>query len=242
MNKSDLRQRILTRLGAPVINIELAPEQMDLYIQDAVDKFIEVHYDGLDTGVIFVNIVTDQAEYTLPGNVHSVMEIMNSNAGIVDEPLLVNPYRYSGNYYVGDYGQGYSTHFSYLDVELYNQNFATWQNYSSQGKEEMFQYNSTTGILKLFVTPKEDKTMALKIHSAPATFDTLYENSWLQKYSTALCQIAWAQNISKYEGGTLPGGVSLNFTQILAEGKEAKEALELELYERYQEPIDFFFG
>lgn len=238
MTKSDLRQAILTRLGAPVINIELAPEQMDLYIKDTVDKFIEVHYDGLDEGVVFLNITAGTAEYDLPGNIHSVMEIMSpasSSSISPGDPLLIQPFL------VGDtYSQ--TGQFSFLDFELWNQNFAQWQSYSKQGKQTMFQYNSTTGKLKLFVEPTSDKTIALKVHAAPSTFEDIYGNSWVQKYATALCQIAWAQNISKYEGATLPGGVSLNYAQILAEGKEAKELLETELYERYQEPIDFFFG
>ena len=80
------------------------------------------------------------------------------------------------------------------------------------------------------------------MHSSPVDLEFVYENLWFKKYSTALCQIAWAQNISKFEGATLPGGVSLNYAQILQEGKEAKELLETELDEKYQEPIDFYFG
>lgn len=238
MTKSDLRQSILTRLGSPVINIELAPEQMDLYIQDTVDKFIEVHYDGLDEGVIFLNIEPGTVEYDLPGNIHSVMEIMSpASAATFDpgDPLLIQPFL------VGDHYSTNSGQFSFLDLELWNQNLAQWKNYLA-GDRTMFQFNSTTGKLKLFVDPTSAKTIALKVHAAPATFEAIYGNSWVQKYATALCQIAWAQNISKYEGATLPGGVSLNYAQILAEGKEAKELLETELYEKYQEPIDFFFG
>lgn len=238
MTNVELRTAILTRLGSPVINIELATEQMDLYIQDTVDKFIEVHYDGLDEGVIFLNITAGTTEYDLPGNIHSVMEIMtpsSSSSISAGDPLLIQPFLVGNTYSM-------NTHFSYVDMEVWNQNYAMWRSYSSSGKQTMFQFNSTTGKLNLFVEPTEDKVIALKVHAAPSTFEDIYNNSWVQKYATALCQIAWAQNISKYEGATLPGGVSLNYNQILTEGKEAKELLETELYERYQEPIDFFFG
>ena len=241
MTKADLRQNILMRLGAPVINIELAPEQMDLYIKDTLDRFIEVHYDGLDEGVVFLEVLEGTSEYTLPSNVHTVMEIMSAPDGSnVDEPLLVDPFLVKS--YVGDTGRGWGQPFSFLDIEMYYQNMAAWRQYGSGSQNTMFQFNSTTCTLKLFVAPKSDSTLALKVHSAPATQETLYDNAWIKKYATALCQIAWAQNISKYEGATLPGGVQLNYQQILAEGKEAKEFLETELYERYQEPVDFFFA
>jgi hypothetical protein len=241
MTKADLRRHILTRLGAPVINIELAPEQMDIYINDAIKRFIEVHYDGLDTGVIFLSVNPGTTTYTLPSNIHSVMEIMSSN-GSAEAPgdlVLVNPYMSGDTYSVGNYNY---SNFSFVDMEMYNQNMAMWRSYGSAGQQTMFQHNSTTGELSLFVNPTESCILALKVHASPETHELLYENEWVQKFSTCLCQIAWAQNISKYEGATLPGGVNLNFQQILAEGKESKEFLETELYERYQEPIDFYFG
>jgi hypothetical protein len=255
MTLAELRQRTLIRLGSPVINVEIAPEQIDVMVGDAINRFIEVHYDGLDEGVVFLQVTPGTKEYTLPTNVHSVMEIMTTSAGsTIDEPLLVHP-NLVGNHYVGNYGggygsgaadltgyqAGYSGDFSFLDMELYRQYMATWSNYLEE--QTLFQYNSTTGKLTLFVDPPKAATIALKIHSAPETLDKIYENEWVQKYTAALCKILWGGfNIGKFEGATLPGGVSLNFQQILSEGKEEKEFLETELYERYQEPVDFFFA
>lgn len=238
MSITDLRSTILTRLGAPVINIELAPEQMDIQISDAVDKFIEVHYDGLDEGYIFLDVVIGTDEYTLPNSVHSVIEIVPlKGTTISDEPLLVNPFLV-GNYYVGNSVGVMSP--SVLDINLFEQNVAMWN--STVQTRILFEFNSMTHLIKILEVPTADLRYALRVHSSPVDITTIYTNRWFQKYSAALCKIVWGENIGKFEGATLPGGVALNYQRIIDEGKEEKEKLEEELYERYQEPVDFYFG
>ena len=233
MTLIELRAEILIRLGSPVINIELDDTQMDLYISDTIDKFIEVHYDGLDEGYIFLDQVVDQNEYILPNNIFSVMEIMSmDNALFNDEPMLVNPFLVGNSSATYDSGM--------LDLTMFNQTIAQYNNMMKE--QILFEFNKTTHILNILNASDTDSKVALKVHQSPTDVENLYNNTWVKKYSTALSQIAWAQNISKYEGATLPGGVSLNYQQILSEGKEMKEMLEEELYTKYSEPIDFFFG
>jgi hypothetical protein len=106
--------------------------------------------------------------------------------------------------------------------------------------EKMFEYNSSTNKLFILETPEKIEKLALKIHRSPESIEKVYENSWAQKYIAALCKIAWGQNIGKFAGGTLPGGVALDYNRIIQEGKEEKQELEEELYSRYSEPYDFF--
>lgn len=233
MTLIELRADILLRLGAPVINIELAEAQMDIYIQDTIEKFIEVHYDGLDEGYIFLEPVVDQKEYILDDNIFSVLEIMTTdNALFNEEPMLVNPFL------VGSTSATYDS--GLLDLTMFNQTIAQYDNIMKE--QILFEFNKTTHTLRLMEASDSTAKVAMKVHQSPANVESLYSNTWIKKYSTALCQIAWAQNISKYDGATLPGGVALNYGQILGEGKESKEALEEELYTKYAQPIDFFFG
>jgi hypothetical protein len=230
MTIEELRTRIKQRLGEPVINVELATEQMDIYIEDTVDKFIEVHYDGLDTGYIFLETIKDQQEYILDDKVHSVLNVYGSNSSkLNDEALLINPYT------VGDVNT-FST--DILDLTLFRQSISMYEDFMSD--EKMFEYNSSTNKLFILETPEKIEKLALKIHRSPESIEKVYENSWVQKYIAALCKIAWGQNIGKFAGGTLPGGVALDYNRIIQEGKEEKQELEEELYSRYSEPYDFF--
>lgn len=47
-SKSELKEYCLKRLGAPVIDVNLADEQMDLLLEDAVQLFQEYHFDGTE--------------------------------------------------------------------------------------------------------------------------------------------------------------------------------------------------
>jgi len=127
---------------------------------------------------------------------------------------------------------------SILDVYMFRQSFSQFS--SALSATLRFEYNDTTNLLSILEIPDEDGRYALRVHSSPSSTEAIYGNSWVQKYATALCKIAWANNIGKFEGATLPGGVSLNYQKLTEEGETDKEKLEEELYERYQEPIDFF--
>lgn len=237
MTLIELRQHILKRLGAPVINVELAPEQMDIYIDDAVDKFIEVHYDGLDEGYIFVTATADTGEYILPDTVHSVLGILGLNASLTTgEPLLINPFLVGNTYANNTLGTAPQV----LDLYMFRETISAYE----QATEEAisFEFNSTTHSLKFMEIPEVNQTYALRVHASPSNIEDIYNSGWVRKFSTALCKIAWANNIGKFEGATLPGGVALNWQKIAEDGALEKEKLEEEIYERYQEPIDFYFA
>ena len=52
----------------------------------------------------------------------------------------------------------------------------------------------------------------------------------------------WGQNISKYEGVQLPGGITMNGLAIYEQALTELEILEQRLKDEYEEPIDFFIG
>jgi hypothetical protein len=231
MNLTQFKQHILKRLGAPVINIELADEQIEIWIEDALHMFVEVHYDGLDTGFVFLDVIAGTSTYELPGTVHSVIKIHGVNASLsTDEHLLVNPYLVGGSNIT--YGH------SVLDYEIYRQTIASYQSYTETSLR--FEFNSTTHDLNILETPKASTRVALQVHASPVDVTEMYSNHWVQAYATCLCKLAWGENLGKFEGATLPGGVSIDYNRIITEATETKRELEEEITERYQEPIDFY--
>ena len=57
-------------------------------------------------------------------------------------------------------------------------------------------------------------------------FTDVYNDVWLKKYVTALIKKQWGQNLSKFEGVQLPGGVTLQGRQILEDANTEIEKLE----------------
>ena len=60
----------------------------------------------------------------------------------------------------------------------------------------------------------------------PTQFTDVYNDVWLKKYVTALIKRQWGQNLSKFEGIQLPGGVTLQGRQILEDANTEIEKLE----------------
>ena len=65
---------------------------------------------------------------------------------------------------------------------------------------------------------------------------------WLLEYGTALVKQQWGQNLIKFEGMQLPGGVMLNGRQIYddatTEIQQLREVIRLE----HEMPPEFFVG
>lgn len=76
----------------------------------------------------------------------------------------------------------------------------------------------------------------------PATNTSLYNDKWLKSYTTALIKQQWGQNLSKFEGMQLPGGVTMNGMQILNDATEEIRRLEEDIRLTHELPADFFVG
>jgi len=76
----------------------------------------------------------------------------------------------------------------------------------------------------------------------PATFTDVYNDGWLKRYATALIKRQWGNNLKKFEGVQLPGGVTLNGQKIFDEAMEELKDLKDEVQITFQLPIDFFTG
>lgn len=62
----------------------------------------------------------------------------------------------------------------------------------------------------------------------PTDFTDIYNDMWLKKYATALCKYQWGENLSKFQGIQLPGGVTLDGQQLKQEAQEEIQRLEEE--------------
>jgi hypothetical protein len=76
----------------------------------------------------------------------------------------------------------------------------------------------------------------------PDTFPDVYNDMFLKRYATALLKKQWGNNLKKFEGVQLPGGVTLNGQKIYDEAVEEIREIRQEIDDRYQLPVDFFTG
>lgn len=235
MNIEHLKSYVKRKLGYPVVNIEIDDTQMSDCIDDTFMMFSEFHSSGVDIGYIFLDPIVDQQDYILDNSVYEVLGILNTNFNLSgdDDSMLLSPF-YLGN------TTGYASNL--IDIEVFRQNFANLKNYL--GKELMYEFNPVTKKLILHEIPKNSNKIAIKIYKGHPTADlpVIYEDMWFRKYCIALAGLQWANNLTKYRGGKMPGGVEFNGDELFARYNQMKMDLEEELYDRFTEPPDPFVG
>jgi len=76
----------------------------------------------------------------------------------------------------------------------------------------------------------------------PDTFTDVYNDYYLKKYAVALIKRQWGQNLLKFEGMQMPGGVTFNGRQIYDDAVADIEKLEEEMRLNWEDPVDFYTG
>jgi hypothetical protein len=76
----------------------------------------------------------------------------------------------------------------------------------------------------------------------PATYNDVYNDMFLKKYLTALIKLQWGNNLSKFAGVQMPGGVTLDGVRIMQEAQQEIEKIEEEMSLRYELPVNFMTG
>ena len=70
----------------------------------------------------------------------------------------------------------------------------------------------------------------------PDDFTRVYNDPFLKRYFTALCKKQWGQNLIKFQGVQLPGGIQLNGRQIYDDGVRELDEIRSKMASDYEMP------
>lgn len=70
----------------------------------------------------------------------------------------------------------------------------------------------------------------------PDNFNKIYNDWWVKKYLTASIKKQWGQNMIKFNGVQLPGGITLNGREIYEDAMRELEEIEQKLRSEYELP------
>ena len=71
----------------------------------------------------------------------------------------------------------------------------------------------------------------------PDTYTDVWSDWWLRRYSTCLIKKQWGENLKKFEGLQMPGGLTFNGQKIWEEATEEQRNLEAEVLNSYSLPV-----
>ena len=250
--RQDFITYCLRRLGAPVITINVAPEQINDRIDDAIQKFIELHVDGSRreywaTTLTAQNIATGVV--ALPQDLHiiEVVRLMPAAVGgaglggtnIANNAVLTDLIGGATGSNGGSCASGGANGIVSSWTQLQN-DLASLNSAFTRHKEIRFSFFADPKSIKI-VAPKsltEGGVVILELFIGhhPDDHPNVWNNRWLQAYATALIKYQWASNLSKYANLQLPGGVSFDVNTMMSEAKDEMAKLEEELLTLYSMP------
>ena len=243
-NRQELSDYCLRRLGHPVIEINIDDDQLEDRIDDAFQFYREYHYDAIEKvylkhemtanniadGYVTLSDAVVGVERILPfsSKTTSGMNIFDIRYQILINDLysimstdLIYYQQVKGQLeliqqvLVGTKPVRFNRHMNRCYIDL------SW---SADVKAGEFLVFECWRILD------------------PNTYNDVYNDMWLKRYATALIKRQWGDNLKKFGGMQLPGGVTLNGQIIFDEALAEIEKIEQEIRNTFELPVDFFTG
>ena len=231
--RQDLRDWILRKLGHDITDQEITPAQLEDAINDAIQEYIDVSGIGSTyKGVVLYE--HSGGTITLPQNVKAVSKILGAYTGMSQDETSWNTLC-SRSTLVGGGG---SPLMNLTTLTIFNQ-------YMSVARPKNGYLFEMTLDKVLHITPpvKIGSKIAIECFiELDMMDDSFVRHIWVKKYALSLAKYQWGFTMLKYGAVQIAGGNSIDYNEIMNEGKSEKEQLEEDLRNKYTFPAMFFYG
>ena len=268
-SRSELIDYCKRQLGAPVLEINVADEQVNDCVDDAIQLFHERHYDGVMRMYLRYKLTQEDIDRgKAPNNTSagivtttgtstvglSTTFDFTENSNYVQLPTSIvgvnKIFRYDGSQTMS--GNMFSVKYQLFLNDLYAFNSFELLTYSMV-KSKMEDIDFLLSPLKnirfnvrqqrLYIdTDWQEMTVGdylivdyYRILD-PNDFTRVYNDRWIKLYLTALIKKMWGQNMSKFSGVKLPGGVELNGRQTYEDAMIELQRIREEMRTHWEEP------
>jgi len=231
-DRASFKAFCLRKLGDPVIKINVSDDQVDDRIDEAIQWFVDYHWDGAFRTYYKYQITpTDVTNkyITLPSEIIGAVEIFDIGDALQTNNLFNIRYQIALNdLYTLTSVSMVPYYMAMQHIQLLEQLLV--------GKQPI-RYNRYYGN-KFYLDGNWDilvpgTFLIINCYTAvnPDTNASAWQDLWLQRYATALIKRQWGENLSKFNGMQLQGGLSFN-------GQTIKEEAMAEIAEIHQTMID----
>jgi len=242
-SRDEFKEYCLRKLGKPVIDINIDDAQVEDRLDDALQYYRDYHFDG--TEHIYLEYPVTQADkdngyLTTTSNVVGVVGVFDIGDSLQTKNLFDIRYQIHLND-LFDYTSGRFAPYvmAMRQIETLEEIFVgkkpiRWNRHVNKLHIDMdWRYDVEVGS---FIVVEMYRVVD------PTTYTDVWSDRWLLEYAPALVQRQWGQNLSKFEGQQLPGGVTLNVDRIMNDAKETIMRLEDEMINSYSLPVSDLTG
>ena len=270
-SRQQLIDYCLRRLGAPVLEVNVDDDQIDDLVDDALQYFNERHFDGVERMYLKYEITQgdiDRGKAKIPngpgivtttgtssGNTYDWYETSNyiqvpdSVIG-VEKIFKFDTSSISGGMFSIKYQLFLNDLYYFNSVELLQ--YAMVKSYLEDidfllTTDKQVRFNKRQNRLYLDVDWGQQRAGNYLILDCyrilnPNDFTNVYNDSFLKQYLTALIKRQWGQNLIKFRGVKLPGGIELNGREFYEDAQRELDDLKQRMSSEYELPPYDFIG
>ena len=278
-SRQDLIDYAKRQLGAPVLEINVADEQIEDNLDDTITFYQDRHFDGVEKMYLKHKITkdfTDTVQASGQDGAESSLGITtttSSSVNITGIGATTFGFEETQNFIqIPDAVIGIEKVFKIdsraIASNMFNLTYQLFLNeiyhFSSM---ELLQYTMTKRYLedidfilhpdkqirfnrrqnRLYIdsdysSMKEDDYLIIECYRVlnPNDYPKVYNDRWVKNYFTAKLKKQWGQNLIKFQGVKLPGGVELNGRAIYDDGIAEMQAIEDKMSTEFElPPLDF---
>ena len=280
-SREELTNYCLRQLGEPVVEINVADEQIDDLVDDALQYFQERHFDGVERMYLKYKLTEDDinrgqaTNETGSSNTLGITTTSGISTTVTGMSDMTNSFYETSNFIqVPDSvigiekifkfdsstisGGMFSIKYQLFLNDLYQFNSVNLLQYSMTKTyledidfllttDKQLRFNKRQGRLYIDMdwgSETKDTYLIIDCYRIldPNTFTGVYNDSFLKKYVTALIKRQWGQNLLKFRGTRLPGGVELNGRELYEDAQRELDDIKQRMTQEYELPPYDFIG
>jgi hypothetical protein len=275
-SRQELVDYCLRRLGAPVLEINLADDQIDDLVDDALQYFQERHFDGvermylkyqltqadIDRGSATTNgvgIVTTTGTSTNVSGLGTITSNFYETSNFIQVPDSIIGIEKIFKFDTSSISGGmFSIKYQLFLNDLYYFNSVDLLQYSMVKSyledidfllttDKQIRFNKRQNRMYLDIDWRAQQVGNFLVIDCyrildPNTFTNVYNDSFLKKYLTATMKRQWGQNLIKFRGVKLPGGIELNGRELYEDAERELADIKQRMALDYELPPYDFIG
>ena len=267
--KATFKSYCLRALGYGVIDINVSDDQVDDRLDEALQYFAQYHYDGIEKMYLKHLITSDEVTRArsdasttatdtadnsitatwkegknfipIPSAVVSVVQVFP----FTDTGAGSNMFDIRYQLRLNDLFDFSST--SVIQYQMTMDNIDLLQHILVG--ETPIRFNQHQNRLYIDMDWENDVTadvdyMIIECYRKldPTTYTDIYDDIYLKRYTTALIKKQWGANLSKFNGVTMLGGVTMNGETLYTQALEEQNKLEEQIQLAFELPINYMIG
>jgi hypothetical protein len=263
-SRQELIDYALRQLGAPVLEINVSEEQIDDRLDDALQYFNERHFDGVEKMFLKYKFTQDDIDRgrsrggarsagivttTVSSGLGSFNWEENSNYIPIPDTIVgvervfkLDNRTITSNLFNVNYQLFLNDIYWFSSTELVN--YYVTKRYLEDidwivNPQRQIRFNKRQN--RLYIDMSWDSIVAgnyliMECYRIldPNDYTKVYNDSFLKLYFTALLKKQWGQNLIKFQGVKLPGGVELNGRQIYDDAVKELEDIRMRMLSEFE--------